>query len=60
MTARELAEQAGALQRQVVGRLQMLKRQGAVAFRRYGSAPSAPGRWTLTQEGRQETDRDTV
>ena len=46
ITARELADYVGAAPRCVVGRLQALKRQGAVAFTRNVSAPSAPGLWT--------------
>jgi predicted ArsR family transcriptional regulator len=53
MTARKLAGYVEAPLRQVVGRLQVLKRQGVVTFARYDSAPSAPGRWALTEKGRR-------
>ena len=49
MTARELADCMDTAPRRVVGRLQALRRQGAVAFTRNGSAPSAPGLWMITE-----------
>lgn len=54
MLAKELAEHLGTRQRIVVGRLQSLKRHRAVAYKREGSAPSAPGLWAITERGRRE------
>lgn len=59
MRADELADLVGARLRVVVGRLQSLKREQVVAYKRNGSAPSAPGLWTITELGRQRIHPDT-
>ena len=48
-----LAERLQLPQRDVVGRLQALKRREMVTYARNGSEPSAPGLWAVSEQGRQ-------
>jgi hypothetical protein len=40
-------------QRDVVGRLQALRRRGMVIYERGGESPSAAGVWIVSEQGRQ-------
>lgn len=51
--ASELAEYLQTAQRDIVGRLQALKRREMVLYERNGSAPSAAGLWAVSEQGRQ-------
>jgi DNA-binding IclR family transcriptional regulator len=53
LRAAVLAERLQLPQRHVVGRLQALKRREMVTYKRNGSAPSAPGLWAVSDQGRQ-------
>lgn len=48
-----LADYLQVTPRDVVGRLQALKRREMVTYERNGSVPSAPGLWTVSKRGRQ-------
>jgi Mn-dependent DtxR family transcriptional regulator len=48
-----LAERLQVTQRDVVGRLQALKRREMVTYERNGGAPSAPGLWAVSEQGRR-------
>lgn len=55
--AAALAECLQTTKRNVVGRLQALKHQEMVVYERNGSTPSAPGLWSVSQQGRQVTNQ---
>ena len=55
--ASALAENLQAAQRDVVGRLQALKRRGMVVFMRDATQPYAAGHWSLSEQGRQAIDQ---
>jgi DNA-binding IclR family transcriptional regulator len=59
--AAALAQRLQLPQRDVVGRLQALKRREMVTYERDGSTPSAPGLWAVSEQGRQMVSQtDTV
>jgi len=51
--ASELAEHLQLAQRDVVGRLQALKRREMVTYERNSYSPSAAGLWAVSDQGRQ-------
>lgn len=55
-----LAEHLQVAQRDVVGRLQALKRREMVAYERNSRAPSAAGLWTVSKQGRQSVSQMTT
>jgi DNA-binding transcriptional ArsR family regulator len=58
MKASELSEHLWQFtQRDVVGRLQVLKRQGMVSYARDGESPSAAGVWAVSDRGRQAANQ---
>ena len=58
--ASSLAEHLQVAQRDVVGRLQALKRQEMVVYERNGSAPSAAGVWAVSEQGRQAANQMAI
>ena len=55
--ASALAEHLQVAQRDMVGRLQALKRRGMVVFVRDATQPYAAGLWSLSEQGRQAIDQ---
>jgi predicted ArsR family transcriptional regulator len=56
MIASELARALAVGQRDVVGRLQALKRRGMVSFERDAAQPYGAGHWRISEQGRQAID----
>ena len=54
--ASDLAHALTVGQRNVVGRLQALKRRGMVSFERDAAQPYGAGYWRITEQGRQAID----
>jgi DNA-binding MarR family transcriptional regulator len=55
--ASALTEHLQVAQRDVVGRLQALKRRGMVVFVRDATEPYAAGHWNISEQGRQAIDQ---